>query len=288
MKRSLLIALAAAGGALYLLRRLRPPAFPLNTPHPGTALITGASSGIGATYARALAARGYNLILHGRSEERLLALSEELQARHAIRTRVWLADLSQDAAMLDLAAKVESEPDLTLLINNAGYANEHRFLNAPSEAQAQMLQVHVETSIRLTHAALPGMLARGRGAVINVASMAGFVPYPGNETYGATKAYLIHFTESLALELAGKGVQVQALCPGFVPTDFMRRMNPSDLQRIPKFLWLDVERVVRNSLAGLERGDVVVVPGLRYQLISFFARSPLFRPIVKRVTQEIF
>ncbi|HKT61663.1 MAG TPA: SDR family oxidoreductase [Gemmatimonadales bacterium] len=233
----------------------------------GTALVTGASAGIGREFCRQLAARTYDLVLVARDATRLDALASELRAAHGVRVDVLPADLSRDTDLDRVASRAAAESALSMLVNNAGFGTVGSFATAAAEQQDAMLRLHVLAPMRLTRAALPGMLARRRGAVINVSSVAGFIYSRGNVNYCASKAYLTTFTEGLALELAGTGVAAQALCPGFTRTEFHQRMGP-DTRRRPRFMWLTAEAVVRTSLAQLDRsGAVVCVPGLRYKLL---------------------
>ena len=230
------------------------------------ALITGASSGIGATFARALAARGYDLVLVARRRERLEALAAELAA-HGARAEVLVADLTVDADRLRVEERIARADDLELLVNNAGFGTQGRFWESEVEGQDQMHRLHVLTTVRLTHATLGAMTRRDHGAVINVSSVAGFVQ--GSSTsYSSTKCWMNCFTEGLYLELKSTGskVKVQALCPGFTVTEFH---DVAGIRResIAKPLWLRAEDVVQASLDGLERDALFVVPGWIYKLI---------------------
>jgi uncharacterized protein len=231
------------------------------------ALITGASSGLGATFARALAARGYDLVLVARRKERLEALAAELAAAHGTRAEVLTADLTDDAERLRVEERIAGAEDLALLVNNAGFGARGRFWESPVESQDQMHRLHVLATLRLTHAALRGMTARDRGAVINVSSVAGFVQ-GGSTSYSATKCWMNCFTEGLYLELKSlrSQVKVQALCPGFTVTEFHDVLGMSR-DSIAKPLWMRAEDVVEASLAGLERDALFVVPGWIYKLI---------------------
>lgn len=233
----------------------------------GAALVTGASAGIGREFCRQLAARGYDLIVVARDANRLDALANELGSAHGVRVEVLPADLTRDADVDRVAHRAATDPALAMLVNNAGFGTVGSLATAPPEQQEAMLRLHVLAPMRLTRAALPGMLSRRRGAIINVSSVAGFIYSPGNVNYCASKAYLTTFTEGLALELAGTGVAAQALCPGFTHTEFHQRMGP-DSRRRPQFMWLTAEGVVRASLRQIERGGpVVCVPGLRYKVL---------------------
>lgn len=238
----------------------------------GTALVTGASAGIGREFCRQLAAAGYDLILVARDADRLAALASELGARHGVTVAVLAADLARDVDVDRIVARIADTPALTLLVNNAGFGTTGGVATAPPEGQEAMIRLHVLTPMRLTRAALPGFIARRQGAIVNVSSIAGFTFSAGSANYCATKAYLTTFTEGLAAELAGTGVRAQALCPGFTRTEFHRRMGPGAGDR-PRLLWMSAESVVSASLAALERGrPVVCVPGFRYKLIVALVR----------------
>lgn len=237
------------------------------------ALITGASSGIGAEYARQLAVRGYDLILVARRRDRLEALASELKTQVEILT----ADLSQSEECDAVGRRLASEPRLSLLVNNAGFGTLQRFWDADLAGQKMMHQLHVMATLTLTHAALKNMVAQGTGAVINVASVAAFARSQSNVSYCATKTWMLAFTETLALELSGIGsaVQVQALCPGFTYSEFHDVLGV-DRARIPKWLWLQAPNVVRESLEGLDNRKVVVIPGFLYRaFVAVFTRMPL-------------
>ena len=233
-----------------------------------TALVTGASSGIGAAFARQLAARGYNLILVGRRQERLSALADELRQRYPVTAEVLPADLADPAGIGRVEVRIRETGCLTMLVNNAGFGSGGYFAGIDLAGQLDMIQVHIVASIRLCRAALPGMLALNRGGIINVSSVSAFVPMPGSATYSATKVYLINFSQALQAELSGTGVRVQALCPGFTRTGFhdTPEFENFDRGRIPGFMWLSAEEVAADSLRALDRGQVVRVPGLRYRL----------------------
>lgn len=234
---------------------------------PGTALVTGASAGIGREFCRQLAARGHDLIVVARDGTRLQALAAELIERHGVTVEVLVADLARDADVDRVVERIAQADSLALLVNNAGFGTTGSVATAPPGPQEQMLRVHVLAPMRLTRAALPGFLGRRRGAVVNVSSVASFIYSPGSVNYCASKAYLTTFTEGLALELEGTGVRAQALCPGFTRTEFHQRMGPDAGSR-PKSMWMTAESVVRASLAQLDRnGPVICVPGLGYKLL---------------------
>lgn len=232
------------------------------------AAITGASAGIGAEFARQLAVGGHDLLLIARRREKLEELAAQLAATYGIQASVLEADLSRADETERVAARLAAEPNLTLLVNNAGFGTKGRFWQAPIEGQAQMHRVHIDATMRLTHAALGGMVERNAGSIINVSSVAGFARSQSNVSYCATKAWINAFTEGLHLELRGAGsrVRVQALCPGFTYSEFHSVMG-MDRNVIPGWLWRSAEYVVRDSLAGLRAGRLFVVPAWPYKLL---------------------
>jgi uncharacterized protein len=236
------------------------------------ALITGASAGIGATFARTLAARGYDLVLVARRRERLDALAAELSCR----SEVLPADLTDAAQLRLIESRVKAAPAIDLLINNAGFGIPGVFWETDAEAQNRMHQLHVIATMRLTHAALAAMLPRGGGAIVNVSSVAGFIASPSSVTYSATKCWMNRFTEGVYMELgrAASPVRIQALCPGFTRTEFQEVAGIHHVN-IPESLWTDPQKVVDDSLAGLERNRLFVVPGWRYRaLVSVLPLIP--------------
>ncbi|HLK63961.1 MAG TPA: SDR family oxidoreductase [Bryobacteraceae bacterium] len=233
------------------------------------ALVTGASSGIGATFARRLARDGYRLIVVARRRERLESLARELGNAESL-----TADLTNDEQLARVEDRIAQEPRLELLVNNAGFGTVGRFFEIPVEGQDQMHRLHVMATMRLSHAALRAMVPRGRGAVINVSSVAGFGNSPKNVSYCATKAWMNCFTEGLNLDLksAGSPVKVQCLCPGFTLSEF-HDVIQMDRGNIPGWLWTRAEDVVDASLRGLARGKLFVVPGGFYKTLALFQRS---------------
>jgi len=233
------------------------------------ALVTGSSAGIGHSYASVLASRGHDVILVARSTARIEALARELHARHHVSAEAWTADLATDAGREEVASRIAALPRLDLLVNNAGFATTGKLYKIPLEPQMEMLRLHMLAPMRLVTAALPKMIEHHAGGIINVASIAGFIYGPGNVNYSATKAYLITFSLGLDTELAGTGVKVQALCPGFTHTEIHKEM-PHVKQQIPSWLWMDADRVVSISLRQLERGGpVICIPGKRNKLMKF-------------------
>jgi hypothetical protein len=238
------------------------------------AVITGASSGIGEVFARKLAPQ-YDLLLVARNKQRLTALAGELAAEHGCDVRVLDADLS-DAAQLDAVAdRIAAEPNLALLVNNAGFGYRGRFWEADVEALEKMHRLHVLALVRLSHAALRVLVPQNRGAVINLASVSAFVQRAGSASYGATKSWVAAFTEGLYLDLrqAKSAVTVQALCPGFTYSAFHDVMGEDRKRLAPASFWMKAEDVVDDSLRGLARGTVFVVPGWRYKVLVAISRA---------------
>ena len=237
------------------------------------AVVTGASSGIGAAFARELAARGYDLALVARRRDRLRQIAGEISDRFHVTCSELKADLTQDADLMSVEEFVAGAPNLQLVVNNAGFGSLGRFFEASLESQDAMHRLHVMATMRLSHAALRNMTARNQGAIINVSSVAAFVPRPGSTSYYATKAWINCFTEGLYLELktTGSRVRVQALCPGFTMTEFHDVLG-IDRGFISEKWWMPAEDVVKSSLQGLEKGKLFVVPGLRYKLVVGLVR----------------
>lgn len=233
------------------------------------ALITGASSGIGAAFAEKLAAQGHDLVLVARREDRLKTLAAEMQERNRVSVEVLAADLSCPAGVEKVEAYVTGLPGLEFLINGAGFGTSGHFAEIDLEKQVDMIHVHVLAPVRLCRAALQGMIALGRGSIINVSSVAAFWPLPENANYAASKAYLAVFSQALAAELRGTGVRVQALCPGFTYTEFHDTSEFEDFDRnlIPEPLWMTPEELVTMSLKALEQGKTMFVPGWKNRLM---------------------
>jgi short-subunit dehydrogenase len=225
-----------------------------------TALITGATAGIGAAFARRLATDGFGLVLVARDEARLTESAAQLREKYRVEVEVLPADLATDEGLAAVENRVGA---VDLLVNNAGFGHLGTFLDVPIEDELRMLRVHCEAVLRLTYAALPGMIERGRGGVLNVASVAAFF---SRGTYAASKAWVVSFSQGVAQDLAGKGVRVMALCPGFVHTEFHERAG-MDVTGIPDILWLDADRVVADAIRDLRKGVLVSVPGPQYKAI---------------------
>ncbi len=234
-----------------------------------TALVTGATAGIGNAFARRLASEGYGLVLVARDTVRLGEIAAALRDRHNVQVEVLAADLSDREELERVADRLRDEArPVDILVGNAGFGLGKRFLASDLSDEERMLDVLVRAVLVLARAAAPGMVARGRGKIITVSSVASF--FPGG-TYGAAKAWATSFTASLAGDLAGTGVTATALCPGFVRTEFHRRAK-MDMSRLPAWAWLDADRVVADCLADVRRGRAISVPALRYKAAVFLLR----------------
>jgi short-subunit dehydrogenase len=238
-----------------------------------TALVTGASSGIGEAYARHLAARGYDLILVARRQDRLAKLADELARTHGVEAEALAVDLTEEAGLGKVEERIARAGDLDFLVNNAGFGTRGLFFKADVEEQDRMHRLHVLGVVRLCYAALTRMVTRGKGSVVNVSSVAAFAQSPGNASYCATKAWMNSFTEGLYLDLAafGSPVKVQVLCPGYTLTEF-HDATGIGRDHIPAGWWASAEDVVAASLRGLSRGKLFVVPGLRYRFYVFLIK----------------
>lgn len=251
--------------------QLTDPFMPADT-HPGYALITGASSGIGAAVAREYARRGVPLVLTARRLDRLETLAVEL--RNLVAVEVIPADLSDPQAPAELVAEIERRGvKLRILVNNAGYGVPGRYLTKEWTVHAQFLQVMIGAASELTWRVLPALRAAGNGRILNVASFAALVPGAEGQTlYAAAKAYLVKFSESLSLENADSGVNVTVLCPGFTWSEFHDVTGTREMMsKLPKWAWLEADEVARAGIDGVERGRVIVVPGRVYKLLHFVA-----------------
>ena len=230
----------------------------------GYALITGASAGIGAAFARELASRKVDLVLTARRVDRLQSLASELMATHTIKVEVIACDLAVQEAPRHLVAQLEEwRIPIDMLINNAGYGVTGYFLSQPWQTQADFIQVLMTAPTELCHRLLPGMRERGHGRIINVASLAGHVPGSAGQTlYAGAKSYLIKLSQALHLEYGHDGVHTCALCPGFTYSEFHDVTGSRTMMsKLPKWMWMDAETVVRQGLDAVERGDAVYING---------------------------
>ncbi|MFE1645450.1 SDR family NAD(P)-dependent oxidoreductase [Microbacterium sp. P01] len=236
-----------------------------------TALITGASSGLGAEYARQLAARGADLVLVARTAATLESVAAAIEAEWGVRCEILVADLSRSADVGRVAARLaDGGQPIEVLVNNAGFGLSLDFERNEIDDEVAHLAVHVEAPMRLMHAALDPMLARGSGRIINVASVAGFIP---RSTYGACKAWVISFSRWANARYAADGVTVTAVCPGFVHTNFHERLGlPPGEEGVSPWMWLNAPQVVAESLRDAARGRAVSIPSLRYKVLTGLAR----------------
>ena len=232
------------------------------------ALITGASSGLGAEFARQLAARGADLVLVARDGAALERVADDVRARWGVEVEVLGADLLDGEALAVVERRLAEGVDV--LVNNAGFGLDLAFEENSVDLEVRHLRLHVEAAMRLMHASLPAMLERGSGRIVNVASVAGFVP---RGTYGAVKGWLISFSRWANVVYAPRGVSVTAVCPGFVHTNFHERLGlPPGREGVPAGMWLDAEHVVREGLRDAARGRSVSVPSWRYRVLVAASR----------------
>lgn len=234
-----------------------------------TALVTGATAGIGNSFARFLAARGYDLVLVARDDRRLQQVADDLHATFGVEVEAFRADLSRydECAWVEQRLADPARP-IDVLVNNAGYVVNQRFVTGDLLAEQAMFDVLVRAVMRLSHAAARSMTQRGDGVIINVSSVAGWIP---QSTYGAAKSYVTAFSQALRREVRRKGVRVIALCPGYTVTEFHERANFA-MGRMPKLMWLDADAVVAAAWRDMERGRALSVPGPIYKVARFMLR----------------
>jgi uncharacterized protein len=263
----------------------------VSLPPPGedtTCLITGASSGIGAELARGLASRGLGVTLVARRRPQLEALAAELADAYGVRTEVVSCDVANPRSRSRLFGELDTRGlEVEVLVNNAGFGSGGRFTELDPDKEASMVATNCEAVVALTRRFLPEMAERGRGAVLNLASLIAFQPVPFQATYGASKAFVLSFTDALHEEMRGTGVTLTAVCPGPVHTEFgeLGGFGGAD-EKIPGPLWLDAERVARDALRAVEHGDRVVVPGPTNQLAALAGQHTprfLLLPLVRRL-----
>ena len=250
-----------------------------------TALVTGSTAGIGAAFARALAAEGSDLVLVARDAARLETVATELRGRHGVEVEVLPADLTDRAASLAVEQRL-ADPGrpVDMLVNNAGMGLKGQFWETDLADQERMLDLNCTAVLRLTHAALRAMVPRKRGDVLVVSSIAGFTP-GARGPYSATKAWATAFTESVSAQLAGTGVRASVVAPGFVHTEFHDRAG-LDMARVPEWTWLDADDVAATALRGHRAGKVLSVPGAHYKAIVVASRI-VPRSATRRVTELV-
>jgi short-subunit dehydrogenase len=233
----------------------------MNTPHKGTALITGASSGIGAVYADRLARRGYDLILVARNRDRLQQLARRITDATGRSVQVFPADLNDKSELAKVADVLRTDRSITLLVNNAGFGASTPLLQSDAAKMDEMISLNVAALTQLTYAAVPGFVERKQGTIINIASIVAIAPEILNGVYGGSKAYVLAFTQSLQHELSSQGVRVQAVLPGATATDFWDVMGMS-VDHLPAQIVMSAEDMVDAALAGLDQGEVITIPAL--------------------------
>lgn len=254
-----------------------------------TALVTGASSGIGVEIARCLAARGHGVTLVARREDRLRELADDLATRHGVRTEVIGCDLTELADRNRLIEQVaERDLAVSILVNNAGFSTMGPVQKADVEREVAMVRTDVEAVIHLCAAFVNGMVERGSGAVLNVASTAAFQPLPGQAGYGGAKAFVLSYTQAIGAELRDTGVTATALCPGPVETGFAEAAGIDDEQAgdaLPRIMWVSAPDVAAAAVEGMDKGRAVVIPGLPNRILAQLAlHSPrsLVLPLLRR------
>jgi short-subunit dehydrogenase len=247
-----------------------------------TALITGATAGLGAEFARQLAATRYDLVLVARDTGRLESTRAELSAKYGVGVEVLPADLTTDAGCDAVVARISDvQHPIDMLINNAGFGMYKVFGTGDIADEERQLDLNVRAVLRLSHAAVRAMTGRNSGQIVNVSSVAGFVPRGSNATYSASKAYVTMFSEALAVQLQGTGVTATAICPGFTHTEFHERAN-ADMSHVPDRMWLDADLVVREGLADVAKGKPISVPSRQYKTLVTATRS-LPRPLLRKI-----
>ena len=253
-----------------------------NNENQGIALITGASSGIGAAFAGKLSEIGFNTILVARRELLLREIAEKLEKTYNIKAEVLVADLSTDGGISLVEKRINELNNLSMLINCAGFGVKGFFQENNLDKRLDMINVHITATVRLTHTVLSGMLNHKKGTIINVSSLGAFMYSPSSSIYSASKMFLITFTRVLEVELRGSGVQVLTICPGFTHTSF-HDVSGHDKNKIPNFLWMNAESVVKKSLKALKRKKIIFIPGFKNRTFLRLFRFPLTSWLVKRL-----
>jgi short-subunit dehydrogenase len=247
-----------------------------------TALITGATAGLGAEFARQLAKSGHDLVIVARDSARLDATQKSITDEFGVTVEVLPADLTTDDGCTAVAERIaDAQRPVDVLVNNAGFGMYQVFGTGAVEAEERQLDLNVRAVLRLAHAAVRAMTGRGNGRIINVSSVAGFVPRGSNATYSAGKAWVTMFSEALSVQLRGSGVTVTAICPGFTRTEFHERAH-ADMSHVPERMWLDAADVVREGLADAFDGKPVSVPSRQYRSLVMAVRL-IPRPLLRRI-----
>ena len=257
-----------------------------------TALVTGASSGIGASIAAKLASRGFSLILVARREERLRSLATDLSSEHGVDVDVIACDLGDESERDRLQSELGGRGRaVEVLVNNAGFGHQADFATSPRERMVEMVRLNVEAVVDLTSRFITPMVERGRGSVINIASLGAFQPLPGSAVYGASKAFVLSFSEAIRTELRGSGVTVTAVCPGPVRTEFMEVADvPGVEDRTPGIVWMSAEDIAHQAVEGAANDKRVVVPGMLNRagaLAGQHSPRALALPLIGRIWRNI-
>jgi len=256
------------------------------------AVITGATSGMGAEFARRWAREGYDLVITGRRKDLINKLAGEIEQSSKVKVEVVIAELSDDKDLNALVEKIKGIDNLEVLVNNAGFGSAKPFKEEDLDKLEKMVKVHCIAPMRLTQAALPAMIKRGGGYIINVSSTLAIMVMPYQSGYSASKAFVKNFTEVLAMELAGTGIKVQALCPGLTRTDFQKRLSIQAQEHekdIPDNAWMAPEEVVDISLKDLEAGKVVCIPGFTNKImceLPVVMPSSWYAGMMKKMTEH--
>lgn len=253
------------------------------------ALISGATSGIGASFAKRFAQDGYDLIITGRRQDKIQSLADGLAKEYNVNIEVIIAELADSKDIESLVRHITTKENIEILVNNAGFGIGKGFNADNIENQEKMVKVHVIATMQLIHAVIPQMIRRGRGAIINVSSIAAFSPLPEDATYCGTKAFLNNFSESLYMELREKDIRVQALCPGFTRTDFHEKMGmkSEDLRNRGIIRWMTADDVVSASIRSLKKKKVICIPGFWNKILRSLIRI-LPRALYYRIVSGLF
>lgn len=254
------------------------------------ALITGASGGLGKSFAKHLAAQKYDLILSGRREQELQTLAEDISAYYGVKANVVISDLSTDAGIQVLTDIIDTTDNLDMLVSNAGYGERNRFEDEEVADVMKMISVFVNATVKLVHSVLPKMIKERRGNIIAVSSLSAFIPAPGSSVYSSSKVFINSFMESIYMEVHKYGINVQSLCPGLVHTGFHGNSQVETVVEVRGVsLWMEPDRVVEASLNGLKKGNVICVPGVLNKLLKRLMPSMPRRPyysIVDKIAKK--
>nr|WP_319399325.1 SDR family NAD(P)-dependent oxidoreductase [uncultured Carboxylicivirga sp.] len=258
-----------------------------NTP---VAVITGPTSGIGKAFAQKLALQGYNLLLIARHEEKLNDLKIRLEQEYSVEIEGVVADLSLENDIDKVEKVIASSKRIDILINNAGFGVGGYFVEVPMQRQMDMVNVHLNSTIRFSRAAIPVMAKQQvKGNIINVASFSVFIDVPGSVMYSTTKSAVVHFSKTLQYEVSDYDIKIQALCPVFTPTSFHESIHKelAFLKNIPDFFWTPVSDVVNSSLRSLKSRKVICIPGQFNRLIYWFNKRPVFSSLIHKITMRL-